>query len=67
MTIGMKIVEERNDALKIGIAQGMEKGIKSLVSTVKKLNGTKSDAIESIIDEYSKTKQEAEELVEMYW
>lgn len=71
MTIGMKIIEERNDALRMGIEQGIEqgieKGIKSLVVTVKKLNGTKKDAVEGVVDEYSKDKDEAIELVEKYW
>ena len=63
MTVGMKIIEERKEA----VAEEISHGIKSLVATVKKLKGTKADAIESIKEEYDKDEKDAKQLVEKYW
>lgn len=61
-------IEERERQATIrGISQGISQGIKSLVATVKKLHGTKPDAVESIMNEYGKNEAEAKELVDKYW
>lgn len=59
--------DSREEGIQEGIQQEMEKGIESLIATVKNLGSTKEKAVESIVREYSKSKEEATELVEKYW
>lgn len=47
--------------------QQIQHGIKSIVVMAKKLNGSKKDAIEGVMEEYGKDDVEAKELVEKYW
>ena len=57
------IARERREAAD----EERQNGIRSLITAYKKLNGTISDAIESVITDYQISEQEARTLVEKYW
>ena len=64
-------IEYKNQGIELGIQQGIEleteRGIKSIVDTVKMLGSAKENAVEIIMKNYDKNETEAKELVERYW
>ena len=60
-------IEYKNQGIQQGIELETERGIKSLVETVKMLGSTKEKAVEIVMKNYDKNETEAKELVERYW
>lgn len=65
--IGRIRKEEREIGKKIGEKQGLMQGAINMIAALKKLGISRTDTISNIIDSFSFTKDEAEELVGKYW
>ena len=60
-------IEYKNQGIQQGIELETERGIKSIVDTVKMLGSAKEKAVEIIMKNYNKNEIEAKELVDKYW
>ena len=59
--------ENLKKGIDIGKKEGIERGIKELVETVKEFTNSKEKAINSLVKRYELTQEAAKEKVELYW
>ncbi|MCR4605490.1 MAG: hypothetical protein K5639_05770 [Eubacterium sp.] len=66
--MGGRVLEyEEKDILNRGIEQGMEQGLKGIVSLCKKMNGSEIDVVESVVSTYGVSEENARVMIKKYW